>query len=160
MEQRIPADQRFVQMWSNVCVGVQVCDKVQGLGIWDVEGTGSRTTINVAGHRTIEEAACTLMWTMYYTLPGRCFKSKRWYRRCMGCNCRSGKDRSCTGCSGCEEQHGVKNSDFLMKKQLSERSLMLWREWESIIHSTQHFQPIWQSWKKERNFCTDLLQGN
>ena len=39
---------------------VQVCEKVQGLGVWDVEGTGSRTTINVAGHRTIEEADCAL----------------------------------------------------------------------------------------------------
>ena len=39
---------------------VQVCEKVQGLGVWDVEGTGSRTTINVAGHRKIEDAACSL----------------------------------------------------------------------------------------------------
>ena len=39
---------------------VQVCDKIQGLGIWDVEGTGSRTTINVAGHRSIDEADCAL----------------------------------------------------------------------------------------------------
>ena len=34
--------------------------KYRGLGVWDVEGTGSRTTINVAGHRTIEEASCAL----------------------------------------------------------------------------------------------------
>ena len=39
---------------------VQVCDKIQGLGIWDVEGTGSRTTVNVAGHKTIREADCVL----------------------------------------------------------------------------------------------------
>ena len=39
---------------------VQICDKVQGLGIWDVEGTGSMTTINVSGHRKIEEADCSL----------------------------------------------------------------------------------------------------
>ena len=39
---------------------VQVCDKVQSLGVWDVEGTGSRTTVNVSGHRTIEEADCSL----------------------------------------------------------------------------------------------------
>ncbi len=39
---------------------IQVCDKVQGLGVWDVEGTGSRTTINVAGHKKITEAACSL----------------------------------------------------------------------------------------------------
>lgn len=39
---------------------IQVCEKVQGLGIWDVEGTGSRTTVNVAGHKTIEEADCAL----------------------------------------------------------------------------------------------------
>lgn len=39
---------------------VQICDKVQGLGIWDVEGTGSRTTINVSGLKTIGEADCSL----------------------------------------------------------------------------------------------------
>lgn len=39
---------------------IQICDKVQGLNIWDVEGTGSRTTINVGGHKKIDEAACSL----------------------------------------------------------------------------------------------------
>ena len=39
---------------------VQVCEKIQSLGVWDVEGTGSRTTINVAHHATIEEADCAL----------------------------------------------------------------------------------------------------
>ncbi len=39
---------------------VQVCDKVQGLGVWDVEGTGSRTTVNVSRLRSIEEADCAL----------------------------------------------------------------------------------------------------
>lgn len=39
---------------------VQICEKVQGLGIWDVEGTGSRTTVNVAGHKSIEDADCAL----------------------------------------------------------------------------------------------------
>ena len=36
---------------------IQVCDKVQGLHIWDLEGTGSRTTVNVSGRNTIEESA-------------------------------------------------------------------------------------------------------
>ena len=39
---------------------VQICDKVQGLGVWDVEGTGSRTTVNVSRLRSIEEADCAL----------------------------------------------------------------------------------------------------
>ena len=39
---------------------VQICEKVQGLGIWTVEGTGSRVTINVSGRKTIEEACCSL----------------------------------------------------------------------------------------------------
>ena len=39
---------------------IQICEKVQGLGVWDVEGTGSRTSVNVAGHRNIEEADCSL----------------------------------------------------------------------------------------------------
>lgn len=39
---------------------VQVCEKIQGLGIWDVEGTGYRTTVNVANHSRIEDAPCSL----------------------------------------------------------------------------------------------------
>ena len=27
---------------------IQICDKVQSLNIWDVAGTGSRTTVNVS----------------------------------------------------------------------------------------------------------------
>ena len=39
---------------------VQVCDKIQSLNIWDLEGTGSRSTINVTCNRTISEADCSL----------------------------------------------------------------------------------------------------
>ncbi|MDO4479234.1 MAG: [FeFe] hydrogenase, group A [Lachnospiraceae bacterium] len=39
---------------------VQICDKVQSLHIWNVEGTGSRTNVNVSGNRTIEEVDCAL----------------------------------------------------------------------------------------------------
>ncbi|MBO5460321.1 MAG: iron hydrogenase small subunit [Ruminococcus sp.] len=39
---------------------IQVCDKVQGLNIWDVSGTGSRTTVNVSGNRKISEVSCAL----------------------------------------------------------------------------------------------------
>lgn len=39
---------------------IQICDKVQSLNIWDVEGTGSRTTVNVSGHKKIEESDCSL----------------------------------------------------------------------------------------------------
>lgn len=39
---------------------IQICDKVQGLRIWDVESTGSRTTVHVSDNRTINEADCAL----------------------------------------------------------------------------------------------------
>ncbi|MDD2978654.1 MAG: [FeFe] hydrogenase, group A [Hespellia sp.] len=39
---------------------IQICDKVQGLHIWDVESTGSRTTVHVSKQRTIEESDCAL----------------------------------------------------------------------------------------------------
>ena len=39
---------------------IQICEKVQSMCVWDVEGTGSRTNVNVAGHKTIEEANCVL----------------------------------------------------------------------------------------------------
>lgn len=39
---------------------IQICDKVQGLNIWDIEGTGSRTQVNVSGNRKITESECSL----------------------------------------------------------------------------------------------------
>ncbi|MCC8045259.1 MAG: iron hydrogenase small subunit [Clostridiales bacterium] len=39
---------------------VQICDKVQGMHIWDVSGTGSRTTVDVSQNRMIKESDCAL----------------------------------------------------------------------------------------------------
>lgn len=39
---------------------VQICEKVQGLNIWDIVNTGRRTGVNVSKGRTIEEADCAL----------------------------------------------------------------------------------------------------
>ena len=38
---------------------VQVCDKVQSMNIWDLMGTGSRTTIGVANVRSLGDSDCT-----------------------------------------------------------------------------------------------------
>ena len=39
---------------------VQICDKIQGLGIWDVEKTGSRTNVDVSYSREIKMSDCAL----------------------------------------------------------------------------------------------------
>ena len=39
---------------------VQICDKVQALHIWDVQNTGSRTTVDVSRNCTIEESDCSV----------------------------------------------------------------------------------------------------
>lgn len=39
---------------------IQVCDKMQSLNVWGLEGTGARTTVNVTGGRKIEDANCSL----------------------------------------------------------------------------------------------------
>ncbi|MDR0519026.1 MAG: [FeFe] hydrogenase, group A [Clostridiales Family XIII bacterium] len=39
---------------------IQVCDKVQSLGVWSVIGTGARTTVGVDNGMTLDEAGCTL----------------------------------------------------------------------------------------------------
>ena len=37
---------------------VQVCDKIQGMNIWDVAGTGSRTTVDVSYNRYLKNTDC------------------------------------------------------------------------------------------------------
>ena len=38
---------------------VQICDKIQGMHIWDVSGTGSRTTVDVSYNRFLKNTDCT-----------------------------------------------------------------------------------------------------
>ena len=48
----------------NKCIScmrcIQVCEKVQTLGVWDIAGTGSRTRIDVSGNRVIKDSECAL----------------------------------------------------------------------------------------------------
>ena len=39
---------------------IQICDKVQGLNIWNVANTGGRTTVAVSGLRNIRDTDCSL----------------------------------------------------------------------------------------------------
>ena len=39
---------------------VQICDKVQAMHVWDVQNTGSRTSVDVADNKTIDCSDCTL----------------------------------------------------------------------------------------------------
>lgn len=39
---------------------VQVCEKIQGLGVWDLKGTGYRTTIGVKENEALSDADCAL----------------------------------------------------------------------------------------------------
>lgn len=39
---------------------VQICDKVQSLGIWDIVNTGTRTSVGVAGNLGIEDSDCSI----------------------------------------------------------------------------------------------------
>lgn len=39
---------------------IEVCDKIQSLKIWDLDGSGSRTTVGVSHNRTFTEADCAL----------------------------------------------------------------------------------------------------
>ena len=39
---------------------VQICDNIQGMHVWDVVNTGSRTSVNIAKNKTIQETKCTL----------------------------------------------------------------------------------------------------
>lgn len=38
---------------------IQICDKVQNMKIWDVAGTGSRTTVDVSYNRKLKDTDCT-----------------------------------------------------------------------------------------------------
>lgn len=39
---------------------IQICDKIQGLNVWNVSGSGYRTTVGVSQNRRIQDANCSL----------------------------------------------------------------------------------------------------
>lgn len=60
-----PWDQSFPLIRTNdKCINclrcVQVCDKVQGLGVWDLVNRATHTSVNTRGAVPIAESACTL----------------------------------------------------------------------------------------------------
>ena len=60
-----PWDQNFPLIRdSSKCIKcmrcVQICDKVQDMRVWDVQNTGSRTTVDVVGCKNIGVSDCTL----------------------------------------------------------------------------------------------------
>lgn len=39
---------------------IQVCEKIQGIGVWDLHGTGYRTTVGVRDNLSFEDSGCSL----------------------------------------------------------------------------------------------------
>ena len=39
---------------------VQICEKVQGLGVWDITGSGYRASVGIGGNKKIPQADCAL----------------------------------------------------------------------------------------------------
>ena len=39
---------------------VQICEKVQGLGVWDITGSGYRASVGIGGNKKITQADCAL----------------------------------------------------------------------------------------------------
>lgn len=58
-------DMNFPLIWdSKKCIKcmrcVQVCDKIQGLNIWDIVDTGKRTSVGVKNRKSIADAGCAI----------------------------------------------------------------------------------------------------
>lgn len=62
---------------------VQVCEKIQGMNIWDVEGTGTRTNVDVSRNRTIKESDCALCGQCITHCPTGALKEKNDIGKCM-----------------------------------------------------------------------------
>lgn len=50
---------------------IQVCDKVQSLSVWDISGSGARTTIDVSGNRRDQAGGLLAVRSVHHALPDR-----------------------------------------------------------------------------------------
>ena len=129
---------------SNKCIKcmrcIQICDKVQDLRVWDVQKTGSRTTVNVSLNRSIEEAECSLCGQCITHCPVQrlaCAGRRRTRDRRVQ---RSGSDHHRADRTGCSRGLGriagpaARNGD---RRQAGRRACA---GWVLIMFST----PIWR----------------
>lgn len=50
----------MLKMYSNVCAVYQICDKIQGMKVWDIINTGKRTNVGLREGMSIEDVNCAL----------------------------------------------------------------------------------------------------
>ena len=65
---------------------ISFCDKVQSLGVWDMIGTGSHTTVGVSGNRTIRNADCALCGQCITHCPVNALRSRDDTKAIFGLN--------------------------------------------------------------------------
>ena len=120
---------------------IQVCDKVQSLSIWDVEGTGSRTTINVAGYKKIEEAACSLCGQCITHCPTGALTERDETEKVW--NAIADPEKIVVvQIAPLYVQAGRRARDCQEKKQRLARSSMYGGDWVRTMYSIPHFQRI------------------
>lgn len=49
---------------------ISFCEKVQGLGVWDVVGTGPRVRVSFRNVKSFADTNCAPLWPVYHPLPG------------------------------------------------------------------------------------------
>ena len=134
---------------------VQICDNVQGMHVWDVVNTGSRTTVNVAKNRLIQETNCTLCGQCVVNCPVGALRERDDVGRVLDAvedeNIITVVQIAPAVRTAWGEGFGL-SKDFATAKRLVAglRGLAL------ITYLIQHFQQILRSWKKERNLSRDL----
>ena len=139
---------------------IQICDKVQKLSVWDVEGTGSRDHGRMCpGHMNIEDAPCSLCGQCITHCPVGALRERDDTEKVWDALADEKKTVVVQVAPAVRTSWGEHVRDLRRKMPPFGKIMDALKKWERTMYLTRYFPRTLRSWRRPASLYRDLRRG-